>query len=111
MYIDKLDEIVNKYHNTCHSTIKIKPVDVKSSTYIDFNKKNNKEYPKFEIGDLVKISKYINILLKDIFQIFMRLAQTNLATKANIADLVKENDFDNKLKKSNKKFTSNKQNI
>ena len=29
VYIDKLDDIVNKYNNTCHSTIKMKPVDVK----------------------------------------------------------------------------------
>ena len=43
VYLDKLDEIVNKYNNTYHSTIKMKPVDVKSSTYIDFNKENDKE--------------------------------------------------------------------
>ena len=36
-YIDKLDDIVNKYNNTYHKTIKIKPFDVKSSTYIDFD--------------------------------------------------------------------------
>ena len=35
-YIDKLDNIVNKYNNTYYNTIKMKPVDVKSSTYIDF---------------------------------------------------------------------------
>ena len=40
VYIDKLDDIVNKYKNTYHRTIKIKPVDIKSSTYIDFNKEN-----------------------------------------------------------------------
>ena len=34
--IDELDEIVNKYNNTCHRIIKIKPVDVRSSLYIDF---------------------------------------------------------------------------
>ena len=34
-YIDKLDDIINKYNNTYHSTIKMKPVDVKSNTYID----------------------------------------------------------------------------
>ena len=43
VYIDKLDYIVNKYNNTCHSTIKMKPVDVKSNTYIDFSNGNNKE--------------------------------------------------------------------
>ena len=34
VYIDKLDDMVNKFNNTRHNTIKIKPVDVKSSTYI-----------------------------------------------------------------------------
>ena len=37
-YIDKLDEIINKYSNTYHRTIKTKPVDVNPSMYIDFNK-------------------------------------------------------------------------
>ena len=40
LYIDKLDDIVNKYNNTHHNTIIMKPVDVKSSTYIDSSKKN-----------------------------------------------------------------------
>ena len=40
VYIDKLDGIVNKYNNTNHSTIKIKPVDVKSNTCIDSSKKS-----------------------------------------------------------------------
>ena len=34
VYIDKLDDIVNKYKNTYHSTMKMKTVDVKSSTYM-----------------------------------------------------------------------------
>ena len=34
VYIDKLDDIVNKFNNTYHSTIKMKPVDVQSNTYI-----------------------------------------------------------------------------
>ena len=33
VYIDKLDDIVNKYNNTYHSTIKMKPADVKSNIY------------------------------------------------------------------------------
>ena len=58
MYIDKLDDIVNKYNNTYRSTINMKFVDVNSSTYIDFDKENNKEYPKFKIGDDVRIWNY-----------------------------------------------------
>ena len=61
MYIDKSDDIVNKYNNTYHKTIKMKPVDVNPSMYIDLNKENNKEGPKFEVGDNVRISKYKNI--------------------------------------------------
>ena len=50
VYIDKLDEVFNKYNNICYSTIKMKP-----STYINFNKENNKDDPKFEAGDHVRI--------------------------------------------------------
>ena len=35
VHIDKLDDIVNKYNNTYQSTMKVKPADVKSNTYID----------------------------------------------------------------------------
>ena len=40
------------------------PVDVKPSIYIDFNKENNKEGPKFKVGDNVRISKYKNTFAK-----------------------------------------------
>ena len=58
VYIDKLDNIVNEYNNTYHRTIKMKPVDVKDNTYIDFEKEINNKDPKFTIGDHVRISKY-----------------------------------------------------
>ena len=62
--IDKLHDIVNKQHNTYHSTIKMKPIDVKSNTYIDFSKENNNKDPKFQISDIVGISKCENIFAK-----------------------------------------------
>ena len=40
VYIDKLDDIIKKCNNKYHSTIKMKPVDVKSNTYVDSSKKN-----------------------------------------------------------------------
>ena len=55
MYMDKLDDIVNKYINKYHSIMKMKPVNEKLSTYIDFNKENNKEDPKFSVGDRANI--------------------------------------------------------
>ena len=64
MYIDKLDDIVRKYNNTYHRTIKMTPVDVKSSTYIDSSKELNDEDPKFKIADTVRISKHKTIFTK-----------------------------------------------
>ena len=64
MYIDKLDDIVSKYNNTYHSTIKMKPIDVKSNTYIDSSKEISNKNPKFKIGDIVRISKYKNVFAK-----------------------------------------------
>ena len=61
VYIDKLDDIVDEYNNTYHRTIKMKPVDVKDNTYIDFKKEVNDKDPKFKVGDHVRISKYKNI--------------------------------------------------
>ena len=58
VYIDKLD-IEDKYSNTYYRTIKFKPVDVKLNTYINSSKKTNNQDPKFKIGDIVRISKYI----------------------------------------------------
>ena len=59
IYIDKLDDIVNKCSST-YSTIKIKPVDIKSNTYIDSSKEIHDKNPKFKICDNVRISKYKN---------------------------------------------------
>ena len=61
VFINKLGDILNKYNNTYHSTMKMKPSDVKSNTYIDSSKKSKKEL-KFKVGDIVTISKYNNIL-------------------------------------------------
>ena len=72
VYINKSDDIVNKYNNTYHSTIKMKSVDVKSTTYIDSSKEINNKDSKFEIGDIVRISKYKTFLQKTMLQIGLR---------------------------------------
>ena len=64
VFIYKLDDIVNRYNNTYLNTTKMKPVDIKSNTYIDPSKKINNKDPKFKIGDTVRISKYKNIFCK-----------------------------------------------
>ena len=61
MYIDKLDDMVNKYDNAYHRAIKMKSVDLKSSTYIGSSKEINDKVLKFIIGGIVGIPKYKNI--------------------------------------------------
>ena len=57
-YINKLDDIVNKYKDMYHRTIKMKPSDVKDNTYnINIDKENNDKKPKFKVGDHVRISE------------------------------------------------------
>ena len=64
LYIDKLDDIVKEYNNKYHASIKMKPVDVKDNTYVDFKKEIIDKDPKFKVGDQVRISKYKNIFAK-----------------------------------------------
>ena len=64
MYIDKSDDIVNQYNNTYHRAIKMKPIEVKNSTYIDSIKEVNDKDSKFKVADHVRIWKYTNIFAK-----------------------------------------------
>ena len=59
-----LDDIVNKYNNTIHRTIKMKPVEVTDHSFAEYNEESNKKNPKFKVGDHVRISKYKNIFAK-----------------------------------------------
>ena len=68
MSITQLTQLIN---TTIH--IKMKRVNVKSSTYINFNKENNKEDPKFEVGDHVRIPKYKNTFAKRYIPKFFKL--------------------------------------
>ena len=65
IYFDVLDNIVNKYNNTVHGTIKMKPIDIMDDYYVESNEDFNKKDPKFKVGDHVRISKYKNIFAKE----------------------------------------------
>ena len=69
VYIDKLDDIVNEYNNTYHTTTKMKPIDdtyinTYNNTYINTDKETNGKDPKFKVGDRVRISKNKNTFAK-----------------------------------------------
>ena len=64
VYFDVLDDILNKYNNTVHRTIKMKPIDVTADSYAKYNEDFNLTKPKFKVGDHVRISKYKNIFAK-----------------------------------------------
>ena len=64
VYFDVLDDIANKYNNTVHRTIKIKPIEVADDSFAKYNEESYKKNPKFKIGDHVRISKYKNIFAK-----------------------------------------------
>ena len=64
VYFDVLDDIVQKYNTRVHRTIKMKPIDVTSNFYTEYNEDSNEKDPKFKVGDHVRISKYKNIFAK-----------------------------------------------
>ena len=63
-YFDVLDAIVNKYNNTVHRSIKMRPIDVTSDSYAEYSEDSNVTKPKFNVGDYVRISKYKKIFAK-----------------------------------------------
>ena len=64
VYFDILNDIVNKYNNTVHRTMKMKPIDVTTHPYPEYNEDSNEKNPKLKFGDRVRISKYKNIFAK-----------------------------------------------
>ena len=74
VYFDVLDDIVNKYNNTVHRTIRMIPIEVMDDYYAEYNEiafnqnsmelHSNKKNPKFKIGDNIRISKCKNIFAK-----------------------------------------------
>ena len=47
-----LDHTVNKYNNTVHRTIKMKPIDVMGDYYAEYKENFNKKDPTFKVGDV-----------------------------------------------------------
>ena len=66
IYLDVLDDIVNKYNNTVH---RMKPINVTSDSYAEYNENSNVTKSKFKVGDHFRISKHKkNVLAKGFMQ-------------------------------------------
>ena len=64
VYFDILDDIVNKYNNIVNRTVKMKPTDVTSDSYAEYNEDSNENKSKFKFVDRVRKSKYKIIFAK-----------------------------------------------
>ena len=65
VYYDVLDDVVNKYNNTKHSTIKMKPIDVGDNNKRVYIDERNEKDSRFKVGNRVRISRYKNIFAKE----------------------------------------------
>ena len=114
IYLDVLDYIVNKYNNTVH---RMKPINVTSDSYAEYNEDSNVTKPKFKGGDHVRISKYKNVFAKGFMQnwseeVFVVIKVKNTVPWAYvisdlngepIAELLYEKELQKKKKKKIKK--------
>ena len=64
MYIDQLDDLIDKYNSAYHRTVKIKPLDKKSGIYFDFGVENIDKGPEFDVGDYVRNTILLMVTLQ-----------------------------------------------
>ena len=111
VYFDVLNDINDKYNNTYHKAIKIKPIDVKSDSFTEYNEDPNEKDPKLKVSDHVRISKYKNIFAEgyalnwseEIF--FIKEIKNTLPWTCVISDLNREeiigSFYEKELQKTN----------
>ena len=69
VYFDVLDDIANKYNNTVHRTIEMKPIDVTSDSYAEYNEKSNKKIQNLKLVTMLEFKNTKTFLLKDTLQL------------------------------------------
>ena len=104
VYIDKLNNIVNKYSNTYRTAIKLKPADIKSNAHVTSSKELNDKNPKFKIGDIVRISKYQNIFAKS--YVLWKYVISDLNSEEIVGEY-----YRNKIQKKKKKKKKNQKSL
>ena len=66
---DVLDDIVNKYNNTAHRTIRMKPIDVTSDFYAEYNEDFSEKILNLNLMIMLEFQNTKTFLLKDMLQI------------------------------------------
>ena len=69
VYFDVLDDIVNKYNNTIHRTIKMKPIHVTDDSFAEYNEDQIKEILSLKLVIMLKFLSTKIFLLKDMLLI------------------------------------------
>ena len=69
VYFDVLDDIVNKYNNTVHRTIKMKLIDITDDYYVESSEDFNKKILNLKLVIMLEFQNIKTFLLKDILQI------------------------------------------
>ena len=109
MYIEKLDDIVNKNNKKYHSTIRKKPVDGNSSTYMTLVASTKLDVDELGIVKFktvpVDLSKLIAVVNNDIVK---NTVNDKLVTKANPTDTLKSQYNNNKSGLVKKMYDANK---
>ena len=72
VYFDVLDDIVDKYNNTVHRTIKMKPIGVMGNSYAECNKDFNKKILNLKLMAMLEFQNIKIVLLKDILKLVRR---------------------------------------
>ena len=69
VYFDVLDHIPDKYNNTVHRTIKMKPIDATRDSYVEYNEYFNKKVLNLKLVIMLELQNIKPFLPKDILQI------------------------------------------
>ena len=64
VYFNIFNDTVDKYNNTYHKTIQMKPIDVKSDSFAAYNERSSEKDPKCKVRDHVRVSMSKNIFAK-----------------------------------------------
>ena len=98
VYYDVLDDVVNKYNNTEHSTIKMKPIDVKDNRRVYIDEYNEKD-SRFKVGNRVRISKFKNIFAKGYIKVIFAKPYTYNLKDLNDEEII-GSFYDRELQKT-----------